>query len=408
MSYIKRTITESIHYLLSAFPVVAVLGARQVGKSTLIRHILPDAEFFDLERDDDYFRINNDPRLLLQEIDRPIIFDEAQLSTRLFRALRVAIDQQRELMGQFLLSGFSSPQLLQQISETLAGRVAIVELDPLSWHEIIQTSNPNSFISALNHPEELLKLQPRISKPELLKCCLYGGYPEPVLKKQDDKYFRLWMENYLKTYVERDIRLLFPQLNLDAYKRFIQMLAFASGEIINAANFSRSLGVSQPTIKHYLEIIEGTFLWRKIPSYEKNVRKRIIKMPKGHLRDTGLINYFLRLKTENDMKSHPQFGRIWEIFIIEQIIRHFKNNLERVEYFYYRTQNQAEIDLVLETDQGLIPIEIKSSSIVSKRQLISLETFIKEHQCPYGLVVNNGDNIYKLSESIVQLPAIYL
>jgi len=407
MSYIRRAITDSVYYLLQHFPAVVVLGARQVGKSTLIRHLLPEAPLFDLERDSDFQRVNDDPGLLLQEINRPVIFDEAQLSPALFRALRVAIDRQRDQPGQFLLSGSSSPQLLKQISETLAGRVAIVELDPLSWHEI-KEGKANDVVAALAEPEQMKQLQPLLSRQELLTFCLHGGYPEPVLKYDDGKYYRLWMENYLKTYIERDIRALFPQLNLDAYKRFIHMLAFSSGEMINASNFARSLDVSQPTIRNYFEIVEGTFLWRRIPSYQKNVRKRIVKMPRGHLRDTGLINYFLRLQNSNDMKAHPQFGRIWETFISEQLIRHFKNRVESIDYYYYRTQNQAEVDLILETDHGLIPIEIKAGSVTVKRQIIALEQFIKEHNCRYGVVINNGDEVFKLTPSVYQLPAIYL
>ncbi len=257
-------------------------------------------------------------------------------------------------------------------------------------------------------PERLLELPERFDKQQLLSLCLYGGYPEPVLKKDDRRFYRLWMENYLKTYIERDIRVLFPQLNIDAYKRFIQMLAFSSGDIINASSFARSLGVSQTTVKNYLDIVEGTFLWRRIPSWQKNVNKRIVKTPKGHLRDTGLINYMLRIQDESDMKAHPQFGKIWETFVAEQLIRQFTNQLERLDYYYYRTQNQAEVDLILETESGLIPIEIKAGSITAKRQLKALEAFIEEHNCTYGLVVNNGDEVYKLSPKIYQLPAVFL
>jgi predicted AAA+ superfamily ATPase len=406
MSGLKRNITESINYLLNNFPCVVILGARQVGKSTLLKQILPNASFFDLERDADFQRINNDPELLLQETNRPIIFDEAQISASLFKALRVEIDKNRDQAGQFLLSGSSSPELLKHISETLAGRVAIVELEPFQWQEGLKKNYPD-LITALSE-EEFQSLQPNFNKRELLELCLYGGYPEPFLKRDDTKFFRLWMENYIKTYVERDIRALFPSLQLDVYKRFVQMLAYASGEIINNSNFARSLDVSQPTIKNYLNIIEGTFLWRKIPSYQKNLTKRIIKMPKGYLRDTGLINYFLRIQTVNDLKSHPQFGRIWEIFISEQLIRHFKNKIENIEYFYYRTHNQAEIDLIIETQTGLIPIEIKSGFSSSKRQIQTLQRFIEEHHCPFGLLINNGDEIFKLSQNIYQLPAIYL
>ncbi|MBI4753995.1 MAG: ATP-binding protein [Betaproteobacteria bacterium] len=407
MTYLTRDCADTVRRLLEKFPAVAVLGARQVGKSTLLRHVLPDARFFDLERAADFQRIEDDPELLLQETAGPMVFDEAQLSPKLFGALRVAIDQRRDLPGQFLLSGSSSPHLLRRVSETLAGRVAIVELATLSWHEI--TGRPaNDLPGALANPETLRELAPTTDKQTLLSLCLYGGYPEPVLKRKDREFFRLWMENYLKTYVERDIRGLFPQLKLVAYRRFVQMLAFASGEQINAANFARSLDVSQPTIRHYLEIVEGTFLWRQLPSYQHNATKRIVKMPKGHLRDSGLICYLLRLQNEDDMKAHPQFGRLWESFIVEQVMRHFGNRAERVECFYYRTQNQAEVDLILETDHGLVPIEIKAGSTTAKRQLIALERFVAEHKCRYGLVINNGDEIVRLSPVVVQLPAIYL
>lgn len=406
MSYLNRDVEASINYLLQHFPAVAVLGARQVGKSTLLRHTLPEAPFFDLERDADFQRVNDDPALLLQETGRPVIFDEAQLSASLFRALRVEIDQHRDQSGQFLISGSSSPHLLQHISETLAGRVAIVELDGLMWHEILQRPG-NDMVATLAEPGLLRDLKPVCNKQELLSLCLHGSYPEPVQKQADKKLFRLWMENYLKTYIERDIRSLFPQLNLEAYKRFVQMLAFASGEMLNVSNFARSLDVSQPTVKNYLDIVEGTFLWRQLPSYQKNTSKRLVKMPKGHLRDTGLINYLLRVQQPDDMKAHPQFGRIWESFIIEQVIRHFKTRLESADFYYYRTQNQAEIDLIIECDAGLIPVEIKAGSVTAKRQLIALEQFIDAHNCAYGVVINNGDEVFRLSEKVYQVPAIY-
>ncbi len=409
MSILKRNISKSIDYLLNQFPCVVILGARQVGKSTLLKQILPNAPCFDLEREDYFQRINTEPELFLQEeTERPLVFDEAQTSSALFKALRINIDKNRNQNGQFLLSGSSSPQLLKNISETLAGRVAIVELEPFQWQEGLEKNSPD-LIAAFSQPERLKSLQPNFDKRELLELCLYGGYPEPFLKRHNDqKYFRLWMENYIKTYVERDIRALFPRLQLETYKRFIQMLAYASGDIINISNFARSLDVSQSTVKNYFNIVEGTFLWRQMPSYQKNALKRAVKMPKGYLRDTGIINYFLRIRTSNDLKSHPQFGKIWEIFISEQIIRHFKNNLEEIKYYYYRTQQQAEIDLILETQAGLIPIEIKSGFSTLKRQLQSLEKFIEEYNCPYGLVINNGDEVFKLSQNIYQLPAIYL
>lgn len=404
---IKRSLEKTITYLMQNFPCVAIVGARQVGKSTLLRQILPHASFFDLEREADFRRVDSDPELLFQEVQKPLIFDEAQLSPRLFKALRVEIDNNRNQNAQFLISGSSSPELLHNISETLAGRIAIVHLDALMWDEAMQVEQ-SGFVSALSTPEKLKALKANYTKRELLNLCLHGGYPEPFLKRDDKHYFSLWMENYVKTYVERDIRALFPTLKLDVYKRFIQMLAYASGEIINASNFARSLDVSQPTVKHYMDIVEGTFLWRKLPSYQKNVTKRVIKMPKGHIRDTGLINYFLRIDSVDDMRAHPQFGNVWESFVIEQIIRSFESQLERADFYYYRTQNLAEIDLIIESRAGLIPVEIKAGASTDSRKLSSLKRFIEEQHCPFGIVVNNGDEIYKLAENIYQVPAIFL
>jgi len=392
---------------MTQFPCVVVLGARQVGKSTLIKRLFPNAPYFDLEREVDFERVNADPALLFQESTRPLLFDEAQLSVTLFKALRVEIDRVRQQCGQFLLTGSSSPQLLKNVSDTLAGRVAIVELNSFVWQEALQKP-ASRFYECLYSPSKFNQLTKNYSKTEILDLCLYGGYPEPILKRHDAKFFELWMENYIKTYVERDVRSLFPALKLDAYKRFVRMLAFSSGEIINASKFARSLDVSQPTIKHYLDIAEGTFLWRKLAPYDRNVKKRIVKMPKGYIRDCGLINYILRINTRDNLKGHPAFGRIWEVFIIEQFIRNLQIRLERTEYFYYRTHNQTEIDLVIVGNFGLIPIEIKSGSVTKSNSLRGMQHFIHEHRCNFGIVVNNGDDICKLTENIYQVPAIYL
>ena len=409
MSDFQRESAKSITYLLTRFPCVVVLGARQVGKSTLLGQVFPKVQVFDLGRQSIFQRVDNDPELFLQETPRPLLVDEAQLSVGLFKALRVEIDKNRRVMGQFLLTGSCSPQLLQNISESLAGRVAIFELDPLTWHEAVSQSVDNKLLlEDFTNPEQLKQRQPAMSKSELLQLCLHGSYPEPYLGRGDRQYWSLWMENYVKTYVERDVRGLFPQLNLQSFRRFVQMMAYASGNLINYSDFARSLDVSQPTVKHYFEIAEGTFLWRRLSSYAASSKKRIVKMPKGHLRDTGLINYFLRINDVDDLKSHPQFGRIWEVFIIEQLIRSCNNHLQQIDYSYYRTQNQQEIDFILQGEFGLIPIEIKSGSYTENKQLKTLTKFIEENNCPFGLVINNGDEVFKMTDKIYQLPAIYL
>ena len=408
MHTLSRNQVASIIQLLDLFPVVVILGARQVGKSTLSQIVLPNAKKFDLERESDFLRVDSEPELLFNEVDRPIIIDEAQKSTRLFEALRVYIDANREQNGQFLLTGSSSAELLNNISETLAGRCAIVELNGFSWNEALEKKQ-SDFYRLLGKPvDQIRSLKTNTNQQQLLELCLYGNYPEPYLKRNNELFYQQWMSAYIQTYVERDIRTLFPTLNLDAFKRFIRMISFSTGEIINYSKFSRSLDVSQPTIKRYFEIIEGTFLWRKLPSYSKNSKKRVIKMPKGHLRDTGIVNYLLNIGDVDTLKSHPQFGQIWESFIAEQIIAGLKSCLIKFKAFHFRTSNHSEIDLIIEGDFGIIPIEIKASTTTNKKQLCALETFIEEHKCEYGILINNGFEIYSLSKKIIQIPAIFL
>lgn len=405
MSGLKRNATAAVRYLLDHFPAVVVLGARQVGKSTLLKALLPQATYFDLERTGDYQRISDDPELVLKEHPDCVVFDEAQLAPSLFSALRVAIDQQRDRCGRFLLSGSSSPQLLNHITESLAGRCAIIELGTLSWSEAAELPCSTVY-KALGKLDAIKTLIPQHTQQALLDDCLYGGYPEPFLKRENSLFFDQWMEAYINAYVERDIRRLFPNLKLDVFRRFIKMLCFASGDIINMANFARSLDISQPTIKNYLAIIEGTFLWRRLPSYDKNVKKRLIKMPRGYIRDSGLVCYLLNIHSASDLKSHPQYGRLWEAFVIEQILKGLQNNLIKHQCYYYRTHNQAEIDLILEGRMGTIPIEIKSASSTPKRQLIAMEHFIAEHHCSHGIIVNNASEVAMLSDKIVQVPAV--
>lgn len=402
-----RNVHQNIIALLDNFPAVVVLGARQVGKSTLLKSVWPDARFFDLERRSDFQRLNDDPELVFQEAQGPIILDEAQLSATLFSALRVEIDQHRDRNGQFLLSGSSSPQLLRNVTETLAGRCAIVELGTFSWNEG-QEKSASRFAQSLVSIEDLLKLVPVNTHAELLSQCLAGGYPEPQLNRNNALFFDQWMESYIQSYIDRDVRRLFPTLNLDAYQRFIKMLCFASAEIINLSNFSRSLGVSQPTVKKYINIMEGTFMWRTLNSFEKSHNKSVVKMSKGHIRDTGLICHLLNIHTIDDLKSHPKYDHLWESFVIEQILKSLQDNLITHRYFYYRSRSKAEVDLVLEGRFGTIPIEIKASYSTPRAQLRSLQDFVVKNHCPFGILVNNGEEICMLSQDIVQIPASYL
>lgn len=229
------------------------------------------------------------------------------------------------------------------------------------------------------------------------------GYPEPWTK-YNYRFTKLWMQNYMQTYIERDILRLFPGLNLQKYKLFIQMLANLSGQIINYSTVARTLGVSQPTVREYFQIAHGTFIWRNVPSYEKNATKRIVKHPKGYLRDTGLHHFMLHQYSLSDLLVHPLMGSSWEALVIENIIRGFTALGVHFDYYYYRTGAGAEVDLVLEGEFGLIPFEIKYTQSVSLKELRGLKAFIKERNCRYGFVINNNEKVTLIDENIIGIP----
>ncbi len=292
------------------------------------------------------------------------------------------------------------------MSESLAGRVCILELDGFTLEEAYQVPpSPVFQILQAGRFEELLGVTPRYSPNQLLSKCFFGGFPEPFLMSHSDpQAARLWFESYIATYINRDIRRLFPNLLFETYRRFIQMIGGASGEQLVLARFAEALGVSEPTVRNYLTIMEGTFLYRTLPAYLKNVKKQVTKTPRGYVRDSGLMNFFVQNFSLERLISSHYLGAIWEGFVINELLTGFRHRLMPVQAFYYRTKVRAEIDLLLEGEFGTLPIEIKYASVARERDLRVLESFLEEHRLPYGLLINNGDRVAKVAPRIIQLP----
>ena len=269
MTYIKRNVEESIHKLLSFFPVVLIVGARQAGKTTLARACVPDWKYFDLEKGKDFDYLLRDLDFFFQEHPHHVIIDEVQEHPQLFKELRSVVDSNRQKKGRFLLTGSSSPHLLASAAETLAGRIGIVELATLKVNEALRNPLPdfyNIFRKPLHYDDDIAFLkQLAFVQEDIWERFLRGGYPEIVLS-DDTEFHRAWMENYYQTYINRDIKKLFPKLDSLRYRRFIEMLSALSGTIINKAQLGRAIDCSEVTVRDYLEIVEQTFLWRKIPA----------------------------------------------------------------------------------------------------------------------------------------------
>jgi len=216
------------------------------------------------------------------------------------------------------------------------------------------------------------------------------------------------MDEYFSDYIRRDIQRLFPRINPQVFRLFIQTLSFHSGNIINRSQIARALEVSSVTAKTYLEILHDTFIWRNLLSYEKNRLKRVQKAPKGFFRDQGILHHLLKIGDLDSLLIHPAAGTSFEAFVIEEIIRGLQCKLEPgVDFHYYRTRDGSEIDLIIEAPFGLIPIEIKLGHNISKKDLSALQNFLEDTQAPFGILVNNSEKIELLTDKIVQIPAIF-
>lgn len=412
MHGVKRACEPLLREYLATFPCVALLGVRQCGKTTL-RHTLPRGwTHFDLERGADQSVIARDPDTFLRLNPRRVTFDEAQRLPDLFPALRVAIDAHRAEKGRFVITGSSSPALSRAISESLAGRVGIIELAPCSWEEVTATTRRDSFVKRLlarqAKPADLIDgLRPRGTDAQLHDFWFRGGFPEPWLHRGAAFHDR-WVKQYIQTYLLRDVKGLFPGLQDVRFRRFLELLGGLSGRILNCADVARALDVSQPTARDYFEIAHGTFVWRTVPAWSKNVLKRVVKHPKGYLRDTGLLHSLLRIPDHDALMRHPQFGASWEAMVVEEVIRQLNASGAGYEYSYYRTSGGAEVDLVLEGNFGRVAVEIKPTSAVPARDLRGLRDFVTEQKARLGVVINNDTMPRRYDDKLIGLPMTHL
>ena len=337
---INRAVIQKILEDAAYFPVLSIIGPRQVGKTTLAKSLQAqlgkETLYLDLELDEDARLLEQPTRFFQQESDKCIIIDEIQRAPHLFALLRAIVDQKRE-PARFLLLGSASPWLLRHSSESFAGRIAYTELTPFCLTEL---------------PSEIT----------LSTHWFRGGFPNALLAPSDALCGR-WLENLIKTFVERDVRLLGYELAPAALSRLISVLTSVHGNLLNISDLSRTLGVSQPTIKHYLDILEGAFLIARLQPYYVNTTKRLVKSPKLYIRDSGILHRLSNIASSTDMLNHIIAGASWEGYVIEQIRRH---TFQRWEYYFYRTQKGAEADLMLIAPNGKkVIIEIKLSNAPS-------------------------------------------
>ena len=333
---IIREAGQTILENLSWFPVAGIIGPRQAGKTTLAKSLLAKWEgpslMLDLELDSDLQKLDDAETFLRFHQDKLVVIDEIQRMPRLFPLLRALVDEHRR-PGRFLILGSASPGIIRESSESLTGRIAYTELSPLSLREL---------------PAEM----------DMQKHWLMGGFPDPLLMSNPTMAWR-WHNNFLNTFLERDLRILGYEIAPEAMRRTLLMLTTAHGNMLNISEISRSLGISAPTLSRYLDILEGSFLIHRLPPMHVNIGKRLVKSPKFYFRDSGIFHALSGIEQLEQLISHRSVGASWEGYAIEQVRRCLP---ERWQLSFYRTQAGAESDLILSSPNGKIhQIEIKRS-----------------------------------------------
>ncbi|MBN20131.1 MAG: ATPase [Bdellovibrionaceae bacterium] len=409
----KRILSSKIKELSKMFPVVAVVGPRQCGKSTLVQQTFPDWKYYDLEDQDHFQLISSNPKNFFELHPEKIIIDEAQIFPELFRTLRSVIDKKRSLKGRFILTGSSSPDIVKGLNESLAGRISTVEMWPFKVNEYIEkTSSPfyEMIFDPKKNKDDFGSIKSISTLSDTYQCWFKGGFPEPLIQSETNPLFlNQWYQSYVASYIQRDIRALFPRLNIQSFQRFLTSLAHFSGHQVNVNSIASALEVSHTTVRDYLDIIHQTFVWRNLPSFEKNKLKKVQKAPRGFFRDQGILHHLLKIQTLDDLLIHPVAGFSFESFVVEEIIRGVQGTMcTQVDFSYYRTIDKSEIDLIIDSPSGFVPIEIKLGSTVKPKQLIGLKNFLKDTKSRYGFWINTSDRVELLAENIIQIPVTHL
>ena len=377
MKYVQRQQADRLRFLLRSFPSVLLVGPRQCGKSTLAGHALPGWTHLDLERPADLAALDADLEGFFDAYPRAVVIDDAQRLPEVFTLLRHVIDRSGR-KGRFLLLGSASPTLMRSVSETLAGRVALLELTPFLASELAGTARAAD-------------------------RWFWGGCP-PIHSLRDSRARSEWFNAYVSTFLERDLPALGIGLPARRLRLLWTMLTHVHGNLLNVSDLARSLAVSSHTISGDLDVLEGAYMIRRLQPYYANVQKRLTKSSKLYVRDTGLLHFLAGLRRPVELATWPKRGASFEGLVIEELAALAARRLVRPELFFWRTHAGAEVDLLVVEGRRILPIEIKVGAAVSQYAVAGLRQCMKDLGLRRGWVISTARERRRLSPGIEIIP----
>ncbi|MFN8344168.1 MAG: ATP-binding protein [Spirosomataceae bacterium] len=369
---IQRAVTDKAQMLLTKYPIVSISGPRQSGKTTFSKLFAPDYQYVNVELPDNRLFAQNDPRSFLERYQNRVILDEVQNVPDLFSYLQVFTDE-RNRAGEYVLTGSQNFLLMQKITQSLAGRVALLTLLPFSYFEL---------------PE----------KPPIDRFIFKGGYPRLIWQNILPEDF---FPTYIQTYIERDVRQLIQIQNLSLFQNFLYLMAGRAGQVFNASSIANDLGVSSQTVEAWTSVLEASYIVFRLQPYYKNFNKRITKAPKIYFYDTGLLCYLLGIRAETELQLHFAKGAIFENSVILEVMKLYYNQGYRPQLYYWRDSNQNEVDLLIQDGLKLYAVEIKSGKTINSDFFKGLTYFKKIVPDAYFYLVYGGDDYQKRSEATV-------
>ena len=377
-TYINRELSTPILYAHKFYPVLMITGARQVGKSTLCKHLFPDYNYVNLEDNETLLKAEKEPKLFLRSLGSKAIIDEIHRCEKLFSQIQVEVDTNPDL--HYILTGSSDFILMKNASQSLAGRLAVFTLPPLTFHELTP--------SLKNIPTEELYFR--------------GFYPAPVTGKRPPELF---YRNYYSTYIEKDIRRQIKVENISKFDTFMRIMAGRVGSEFNATSISSETGVSSKTINEWLSILEASYIIFPLRPYFANISKRLSKMPKVYFYDTGLPTYLLGIENSIQLVSHPLKGALFENMAVAELMNRRLNSGKDPNLSFYRERNGKEIDILQSSAEGIRAFEVKSAVSFHPEFLKNLEYLKKVLPDPpvSSTVIYDGESFLPLAENIRNL-----